>query len=103
MPSSAIRSRSRRSSSSAVVGSAIALLATLGASSSRAQGVGSDAGPGAAVPATAPMPTGDHPFAQAFPNLVLKTHEGKTVRFYDDLLKGKIVLINFMYATCEER
>jgi len=34
---------------------------------------------------------------------VLKTHEGKNVRFYDDLLKGKIVLINFMYASCKGR
>jgi protein SCO1/2 len=45
----------------------------------------------------------DNPFADRFPNVVLKTHEGKTVRFYDDLLKGKIVLINFMYATCKGR
>jgi protein SCO1/2 len=37
------------------------------------------------------------------PNVVLTTHEGKTVRFYDDLIKGKVVAINFMYATCEER
>ena len=44
-----------------------------------------------------------NPFADRFPNLVLKTHEGKNVRFYDDLLKGKIVLINFFYATCKER
>jgi protein SCO1 len=36
-----------------------------------------------------------------FPNLVLTTHEGKKVRFYDDLLKDKIVLINMMYAQCE--
>jgi protein SCO1/2 len=36
-----------------------------------------------------------------FPNLLLTTHEGKRVRFYDDLLKDKIVLINFMYAKCE--
>ena len=36
-----------------------------------------------------------------FPNLVLTTHEGKKVRFYDDLLKDKIVLINMMYAKCE--
>src|SRR6266849_3390359 len=35
-----------------------------------------------------------------FPNLILTTHEGKKVRFYDDLLKDKIVIINFMYATC---
>lgn len=42
-------------------------------------------------------------FSERFPNLVLKTHEGKTVRFYDDLLAGKIVMINFMYADCKKR
>lgn len=36
-----------------------------------------------------------------FPNVVLTTHEGKKVRFYDDLMKDKIVVLNFMYATCE--
>lgn len=36
-----------------------------------------------------------------FPNVVLTTHEGKKVRFYDDLIKDKIVVINFMYAECE--
>jgi len=39
--------------------------------------------------------------AKHFPNVVLKTHEGKTVRFYDDIMKGdKIVMVNFMYAKC---
>jgi cytochrome oxidase Cu insertion factor (SCO1/SenC/PrrC family) len=37
-----------------------------------------------------------------FPNVELQTHEGKTVHFYDDLIKGKLVAINFMYATCKE-
>jgi len=36
-----------------------------------------------------------------FPNVSLLTHENKTVRFYDDLIKNKIVMINFMYAHCE--
>src|SRR5262245_10712131 len=36
-----------------------------------------------------------------FPNVVLHTHEDKELRFYDYLLKNKIVVINFMYATCE--
>lgn len=36
-----------------------------------------------------------------FPNYELTTHEGKKVRFYDDLIKDKIVVINFMYADCE--
>jgi protein SCO1/2 len=35
-----------------------------------------------------------------FPNVELITHEGKKVKFYDDLLKNKVVLINFMYAEC---
>ena len=39
--------------------------------------------------------------ARYFPNVVLTSHEGKRVRFYDDLIKDKIVLINFMYAKCE--
>src|SRR5262249_31882315 len=35
-----------------------------------------------------------------FPDVVLTTHEGKRVRFYDDLLKDKIVVLNMMYADC---
>jgi protein SCO1/2 len=36
-----------------------------------------------------------------FPNFELTTHDGKKVRFYDDLVKDKIVVINFMYVKCE--
>jgi protein SCO1 len=36
-----------------------------------------------------------------FPDVVLTTHEGKKVRFYEDLIKDKLVIINFMYAKCE--
>ncbi len=36
-----------------------------------------------------------------FPNVELQTQNGKTVRFYDDLIKNKIVTINFFYAKCE--
>lgn len=38
---------------------------------------------------------------RSFPNVTLTTHEGKRVKFYDDLLKDKIVLINFMYVKCQ--
>jgi protein SCO1/2 len=58
---------------------------------------------GGATAAPAAVERGARPFADRFPNLVLRTHEGKNVRFYDDLLKGKIVLINFMYADCKGR
>lgn len=39
--------------------------------------------------------------AHYFPNFELTTHEGRKVRFYDDLIKDKIVVINFFYAQCE--
>lgn len=35
-----------------------------------------------------------------FPNLELVTHEGKSVRFYDDILRDRKVVINFMYTVC---
>lgn len=35
-----------------------------------------------------------------FPNVVLTTQDGKKVRFYDDVLKGKIVSLNFVYTNC---
>jgi protein SCO1/2 len=37
---------------------------------------------------------------QHLPNLPLVTHEGKDVHFYDDLIKGKVVMLNFFYALC---
>ncbi len=40
------------------------------------------------------------PSAGRFPNVTLMTHDGAQVNFYQDLVKGKVVLINFMYATC---
>jgi protein SCO1/2 len=38
--------------------------------------------------------------AAYFTNALLRTHDGRTVKFYDDLLKGKLVIINMMYTTC---
>ena len=35
-----------------------------------------------------------------FPNALLQTHDGRTVRFYDDLVRGKTVIFNMMYAVC---
>lgn len=37
-----------------------------------------------------------------FPNTELITHEGKTVKFFDDLIKDKIVAINFIYTSCPD-
>jgi protein SCO1 len=37
---------------------------------------------------------------QHLPNIPLITHEGREVHFYDDLVKGKVVTLNFFYALC---
>ena len=37
----------------------------------------------------------------SLPNIVLTTHDNKTVRFYDDLVRGKVVLVNFMFTSCK--
>jgi protein SCO1/2 len=40
--------------------------------------------------------------AEYFPNVALTTHEGATVRLYDDLLEGKAVAINVIYTSCKD-
>lgn len=40
--------------------------------------------------------------ANYFPNVPLITHEGKTVRFFDDLIKDKVVAINFIFTSCPD-
>ena len=36
-----------------------------------------------------------------FPNLVLTSHDGRKLKFYDDMVKDKIVIFNMFYAKCE--
>jgi protein SCO1 len=38
--------------------------------------------------------------ANYFPNVPLTTQDGKTVHLYDDLLKGKMVVLNLIYTHC---
>lgn len=41
------------------------------------------------------------PWNQGYlPNAPVVTQEGSTVRFYDDLIKGRTVLISFIYTSC---
>lgn len=40
--------------------------------------------------------------ANYFPNVPLITHEGKTVHFFDDLIKDKVVAINFIFTSCPD-
>jgi protein SCO1/2 len=35
-----------------------------------------------------------------FPNVELKTAEGNSLRFYDDVVKGKVLLIQWMFTQC---
>lgn len=37
-----------------------------------------------------------------FPDVTLTTQHGDTVRFFEDLLKDKVVVINFIYTTCPD-
>ena len=40
------------------------------------------------------------PRANYFPNTRVHTHDGRTLRFYDDVIKGRVVAINMMYTAC---
>ncbi len=64
------------------------------------------ASPPPALPADYVAPTSLNPPKAArmegfFPNIVLVTQDEERVRFYDDLLKDKVVVINFMYTSCD--
>src|SRR5262245_25135298 len=41
------------------------------------------------------------PRSAYFPDVLLQDQNGKRVRFYTDLVRGKIVMINFFYAHCD--
>ena len=51
----------------------------------------------ASAPALAAKPG---PRAGYFPNTVVQTHDGKKLRFYDDVVRGKVVVFNMMYSVC---
>ncbi len=40
------------------------------------------------------------PRARYFPNSVVQTHLGEKLRFYDDVVRGKIIVFNMMYSIC---
>jgi protein SCO1 len=47
-----------------------------------------------------PIAAAPGPRAGYFPNLLVRTHEGKEMRFYDDVIRKPIVAINVMFADC---
>lgn len=50
--------------------------------------------------ASAPPSRADVIRQRNLPNVTLVTHEGRQVCFYDDLVKGRMVVIHFMYTRC---
>ncbi len=53
------------------------------------------------LPATA-APQGSRWNAEYFTNTEVVSHEGKTLRFYDDLLKDRIFVVNFVFTSCSQ-
>lgn len=48
----------------------------------------------------APDPERRAALARSFPNPILIDQQNRRVRFYDDLIKNKVVMINFMFTSC---
>ena len=56
------------------------------------------------VPVTAQEPTAaaeEQRAREYFSNLELVNQDGQTVRFFDDVLKDKVVVVNFIFTNCE--
>lgn len=59
--------------------------------------------PGASSqPAAAAAQTQTRWHGDYFPNIVLQDQDGRNVRFYDDVIRNKVVAINFVYTTCTD-
>jgi protein SCO1 len=58
----------------------------------------------APAPALAPAPAeaqADHRWGRDyFPNFEMQDQDGRRLRFYDDVIAGKVVSINFIYTAC---
>jgi len=68
---------------------------------------GSARGPSAATPIEAPLPGVQKRLDESeqrnyFTDTPLLTQDGREVRFYSDVLKGKVVLISFVYTNCTD-
>lgn len=52
--------------------------------------------------AAIPTPAASRQSKEYLPNVVLQTHLGEEVRFYDDLVKGnRVVVFNMIYTACQ--
>jgi len=55
-----------------------------------------------AAPSAAGRRGGSRWGADYFPNVPLTSHEGKELRFFDDVIKDKVVALNFIYTSCPD-
>src|SRR5213080_1947542 len=46
------------------------------------------------------MAAAGEPVASRFPNVALRTQDNRAVRFYDDIVKDRLVIISFMFTSC---
>jgi protein SCO1/2 len=76
-------------------------VAPLAAATTLATAAGTEAAPDASKPTKSELAR-QRIQRMHLPNVPLITHEGKPVKFYDDLIKGKIVTLNFFYTKCDE-
>ena len=56
---------------------------------------------GQAPPGTSPSPPDQSPAHKYFTDTLLVNQNGEKMRFYTDLLQGKVVIINSFFATCQ--
>jgi protein SCO1/2 len=56
----------------------------------------------AASPAVSEEAAINHYGANYFPNVPVVTQDGKTLNFYDDVIKGKRVVVSFIYTSCPD-
>jgi protein SCO1/2 len=55
-----------------------------------------------AVIVSAPEARSNRWGAGYFPDVPVVTQDGKTLHFYDDLIKGKIVVVSFIFTSCSD-
>jgi protein SCO1 len=57
--------------------------------------------PGGAKPSSQEPPTAPSPAQQYFSDVILVSQYGEMMHFYRDLLRGKVVVINAFFSSCE--
>ena len=57
---------------------------------------------GAIALSSSAMAQQTHWHGDYFPNVVLRDQNGRQLHFYDDVIRGKVVSINFIYTNCRD-